>query len=171
MTPLKTDRLLIDPLLFHPEDDDIREIVNWLNNPLIVRFSEQRHKVHNLKTQKAFLSALRPEDTYFLIRREHRLIGTVTAYVDLDNELANIGIMIGDHAHWGMGYGMEAWQAVCDDLFRDAHIRKIEAGCMDCNLSMMSICRRYGMTEEGRQKDHFIINNDKVDLVHWGKFK
>jgi [ribosomal protein S5]-alanine N-acetyltransferase len=170
MTWPTTRRLTFGPVL--NTEADIREIIGWLNNPDVVRFSEQRHKHHTIETQLAYIQALNPGDLYLAIYENGIMIGTTLATIDLHNMVANVGIMIGYTNRWRSGLGYEAWVGVCDHLLKDFHlIRKVEAGCMACNTGMMGICAHYGMMEEGRQDDHFSVNGSYIDLVHWGKFK
>jgi [ribosomal protein S5]-alanine N-acetyltransferase len=155
------------------EDDDeasLREIVGWLNDPCVVKYSEQRHKAHSLKTQKEYLKSFRLQDVYWGVWTGNQLIGTITAYVDVHNAVANVGIMIGDKSYWGKGVGYQTWERACGHLMDIAPIRKIEVGCMDRNGAMVAICQKYGMVEEGRQNDHFIFEGGTADLIHWGKF-
>jgi [ribosomal protein S5]-alanine N-acetyltransferase len=159
---------------FQREDEDVdavlREIAGWLNDPAVVRFSEQRHGRHNLQTQREYINnILHSPNLYIGVYREGCLIGTMTVIVDTENSIANVGIMMGDKSKWGKGYGLEAWVGVCDELFKSG-IRKIEAGCMAINYRMMAICQHYGMVEEGRQDKHFMLDGSSIDLVHWGKF-
>jgi [ribosomal protein S5]-alanine N-acetyltransferase len=162
-----TARLVINPL--SGREEEIREIVGWLNNPVVTQFSEQRHYHHTIKTQQDYMfNTFIGADQYLGLYLNGRLIGTMAIHTDFPNKVSNVGLMIGDTACWGQGLGYEAWQAVCDRLFEN-NVRKIEAGCMACNHSMMSICSHYGMMEEGRQEDHFLHHDIPVDLVHWGK--
>ncbi len=171
--PKTTARLRLDHAFLNKEVDaeaTLREIVGWLNDPAVVRFSEQRHQRHSYGTQKEYVHQLMDSpDLYIGVYCGTCLIGTMTAVVDNDNSVANVGIMMGDKSKWGKGYGLEAWRGVCDELFKSG-IRKIEAGCMAINYRMMAICQHYDMIEEGRQDKHFMLDDDTVDLVHWGKF-
>lgn len=163
-----TPKLLMRPAtLFEWE---MKEMIGWLNNPLVVRFSEQRHKLHTMETQMDYILSFKGDDLLLSIIHERTMIGTISARIDGANKVANVGIMIGDHAKWGFGFGFDAWKGLCDHLLENG-TRKIEAGCMVCNVSMMSICSRYGMMEEGRQEDHFLYYEVPMDLVHWGKLK
>ncbi len=165
---ISTDRLIIESA---PIDErSLREMVGWLNDPFTMQYSEQRHVHHTIYTQLDYISLYQDENLLLGIYTGKALIGTISVMVDAPNNTANIGILIGDRSKWGKGYGFEAWKAVCDMKFKDG-IRKIEAGCVADNVSMMSICSRYDMIEEGRQDDHFIYNGLPADLVHWGKFK
>lgn len=165
---ITTPRLLLrSAIMFEWE---IKEMIGWLNNPLVVKYSEQRHKTHTMQSQMDYITSFKGDDVLLSIIHERTMIGTISARIDWPNQVANVGIMIGDHSKWRMGFGFEAWKGLCDKLL-EGNVRKIEAGCMSCNRSMMSICSRYGMMEEGRQEDHFLCRDVPCDLVHWGKFK
>jgi RimJ/RimL family protein N-acetyltransferase len=149
--------------------DELATVAGWLNDPDVVRFSEQRHKSHDVQTQLNYFNIFKMGDRYIGVYRDNLLIGTLTAHIDAKNDVANVGIMMGEKREWGKGYGIEAWTAICDELFMEG-LRKIEAGCMSINYRMMAICQHYGMVEEGRQDKHYIIQGGTADLVHWGKF-
>lgn len=148
----------------------IREIVGWLNDPITMQYSEQRHTKHTATSQVNYIVTFKHPSYYLSINHKGIMIGTSSVWVDVCNNIANIGILIGDRSSWKKGFGLEAWRAICDMMFEQG-IRKIEAGCVADNTSMMSICSRYDMIEEGRQDDHFLYHGLPADLVHWGKFK
>lgn len=172
MTLLNSKRLTLSSQL---TENDLGQVVGWLNDPEVVRYSEQRHRKHNIDDQYKYLMAFDPRDFYLGIHKEWKIIGTISATIDRPNGVANVGMMIGERQLWGRGYGLEAWSCLCDYLFKH-NVRKIEAGCMSINAGMMKVCRRYGMAEEGRRKDHFLLgedadgNNIGCDLVSWGRF-
>lgn len=163
-----TDRLFLESAKV--SEPRIREMIGWLNDPITMQFSEQRHIHHTMYTQLEYIGLYQDENLLMTIDHNDVLIGTMSVVVDVPNNVANVGILIGCRNYWGKGLGLEAWRAVCDMKFADG-IRKIEAGCVADNVSMMSICQRYDMIEEGRQDHHFLYNGLPVDLVHWGKFK
>ncbi len=150
----------------------LRSMIGWLNDPVVVRYSEQRHHRHTVASQRRYIEMFANRNHLLSIFycEDNILIGSATILADLPNDVADIGIMIGERSMWGKGLGLEAWTAVCDRCLTGG-FRKVEAGCMACNVSMMSICSHYGMMEEGRQEDHFLCNGQPTDLVHWGKFK
>ena len=150
-------------------DSSINKQVEWLNDSDVVEYSEQRHKKHNFETQRSYLGRfLHRPDKLREVFLDDKLIGTITAYIDEANSVANVGILIGEKSIWGQGYGHEAWRGFCDYLL-DNGVRKIEAGTMGINFGMINICRRYGMRQEGRLTDHFWIKDQLVDLVMFGK--
>lgn len=156
---------------------DVKLMVNWLNDREIVKFSEQRHKIHTVTSQDKYIeSFVHPSLFWCIIERDHiegfRLIGTITAHVDKHNKVANLGVLIGDKTRWQRGFGTEAWIGMMDYLAGDG-IRKIEAGHMASNRAMANICIKSGMRLEGMCKNHFLLNeNAKLydDMELWGKF-
>lgn len=150
----------------------MQEHVDWLNNPQVTRFSEQRHRQHTLMSQVEYLAAI-PDGSYiWLLRLREQIldIGTITAYVDENNKVANMGIMIGNTAAWGHGYGAEAWAAVMAWLFRNG-IRKIECGCMEANKAMAKLAAKVGMSPEGMIDNHFLLDGEPQALFLFGKMR
>lgn len=146
--------------------------VDWLNHPDIMRFSEQRHVKHTLESQQAYIQSFldHPDHIMREICSGDEMVGTITAYVDRYNRVANVGILLGME-HWGRGYGYQAWAQLCDSLFDNVGMRRIEAGCMAKNAPMINLMRRYGMSEEGRRPSHFIVDGTYSDLVLYGRFR
>ena len=169
MTVLVTRRLQLKPISWGRQS--ILAMIRWLNDPDTMKFSEQRHKKHTFESQWNYLNSFNHERGR--IREIHageHFIGTITAYIDKPNLVADVGILIGEKNEWGKGYGSEAWQAFCD-LLLVTEVRKIEAGCMSINLGMISICEEYGMFEEGRRADHFIVEGKPYDMVQYGRLQ
>ena len=167
MTPtIETERLTLYPYRWATQ-----EHVDWLNDPEVVKFSEQRHRTHSIKTQTEYMAVI-PDGSYiWLIRpRGGEDIGTITAYVDEPNKLANMGILIGNKAAWGHGYGSEAWGDVMSWLFH-CGIRKVEAGCMRSNIGMAKLAIRCGMDLEGARVAHFLVGEQHDDMLMWARFR
>lgn len=163
---LETERLIIPP--FSGEHLTER-YVSWLNDPEVVRYSEQRHKHHSMESCRACWRSLANADHFFgaiLIKGEPlRHIGNIVAYIDRPNQVADLTILIGEKDAWGRGYGCEAWTAVMRTLMRDQGLRKVTAGTMVENRAMLEVIRKSGMKVEGRKRRHFLLDGKEVDLV------
>ena len=150
----------------------LRTQVGWLSDQETMRYSEQRHRTHTIQTQieyiKSFLN--HPDNVLREIRVNGDMVGTISAYVDRFNLVADVGLLIPRY-HWGKGYGYTAWAALCDTLFDNVGLRRIEGGCMAANTAMIEIFRKYGMHEEGRRQNHFIVDGAYSDLVLYGRFR
>lgn len=169
-----TERLTLTP--FHSATS-ISHQVRWLNDPDIVQHSERRFRKHTIKSQLEYSASFDWPDLYLEIRfktPEDELkslpIGTITAFVDRNNNIADLGILIGAKNQWGKGFGTEAWVGVRDYLFSTLKVRKIEAGLMALNFGMIGVCIKSGMKEEGRRRDHFSVDGTYCDLVMYGQF-
>ena len=161
-----TKRLTLKP----PSDESIPKVVGWLNDKDIMRYSEQRHKLHTADLQRVYLLVMAaPPHKYMEIHYGNALIGTISAHVDEYNSVANVGILIGEKKVWGKGFGTEAWKAFCDHLLKSG-IRKIECGCMGINFGMIHIFRKTGMHHEGSKSGHFLYGDELVNETMWARF-
>lgn len=167
--PIDTERLQIMPF---SEQYLTKEYVNWLNDPEIVRYSDQRFKVHTRETCKHFYESFQnsPHHFWAIVSKEYGYIGTMTAYIDTNHSVADVGILIGKKDCWGRGFGFEAWTAICHYLIRELKIRKITAGTLSVNKGMLSIMQRAGMIEDGKRIRQCLYENQEVDLVYVALF-
>lgn len=150
--------------------------VGWLNDPNVVRYSEQRFATHTIESCRAYWASFRDTPHYFWaielsegdIPGKH--IGNINAYLETRHGLADLGILIGDREIWGKGYGTEAWVAVCDWLFNNAGVRKITAGTLACNHGMRSIMSHAGMVDDGQHFRHYLFEGEEMDVIYRAVF-
>lgn len=168
---LETPRLRIEPF---SEKHLSPRYVAWLNDPQVVRFSEQRHRHHTIDSSRAYWRSFETSPHMFsaivTTENESSHIGNVTVEVDPPNRVADIAIMIGERTMWGLGYGLEAWTAVLDELLTGQNMRKVTAGTMASNTAMVAIMRKAGMAEEGRKTKQYECEGREVDLIMTARF-
>ena len=166
---LGTDRCELRPYYAGSVTD---QHVKWLNDPEVVQFSEQRHRTHTLISVIDYVNDMASsKDAILWGIYAPKLIGTISAHIDSPNRIANLGIMIGDKKFWRKGYGREAWQRVCEYLFTERDIRKIEAGCHYENRAMRTLALKTGMELEAVIHDHFIVSGAPQHLLLYGKIR
>ena len=161
-----TQRLILEPFT---EKFLTERYVSWLNDPEVVKYSENRHRMHTIQSCAEYLASFAgsPHCFWAICQRSDMLhIGNVNAYVDEFNSVADMGILIGEPSSSGKGYATEAWRAVMDYLIQHRKIRKISAGAMAANIPMIKVMERCGMQPDGTRKNHFLLNSNPVDLVH-----
>lgn len=165
---ISTARLTLRPL-----NKSSQRQVDWLTDPDVVRYSEQRHEKHSLSSQLRYVLSFRGQSRIWAIMLvENGLhIGNLTASYDEYNRVYDVGIMIGEKKHWGKGLGKEAWAAACNWLFVEGGARKLEAGCMRDNTAMAKIIRSSGFREEGERHGHFLLNGSPVGALLFGRSK
>src|SRR5689334_22741876 len=170
---ITTERLILRPYYAGNVTDDH---VRWLNDPDVVKYSEQRHKKHTIESVHKYVNDLWMGSGSFIwsisgprayvgrLETFLPMIGTITAHCDIPNSVANIGIMVGEKTAWGNGYGAEAWQAVCNWCFEHLKMRKVEAGCHYENRPMRRVAKLCGMELEAVIHDHFIVDGKPQHL-------
>jgi ribosomal-protein-alanine N-acetyltransferase len=169
---IETARLRIVPF---SEEYLTPRYVGWLNDPEVVRYSEQRHHVHSLELCREYMKSFVDTPNYFwaVVGKESELghIGSMNAYVDTHNSVADVGILIGEKRAWRKGYGSEAWIAVCNYLLKEVNIRKVTAGMLSVNTAMLGVMRSAGMVEDGRRIRQCLFEDSEVDVIHATLFR
>jgi len=168
---LTTKHLILVPFA----DQQLNErYVGWLNDPEVVRYSEQRHRRHTRESCRRFVSSFAggPSHLWAIVAKDPDLghIGNINTDVDAPNRTADVAILIGEKKAWGRGLGAEAWTAVLDFLLGPGRMRKVTAGAMAENKAMLGIMKKAGMAEEGRRRAQFILDGRPVDAVFVARF-
>lgn len=167
-TPLlETSRLILEP--FDISKHLTERYVSWLNDSEIVKFSEQRHKIHTLASCKVFAESFLDSSNHLwaIINKEkgNLHIGNLVSYVDEKNRYAELSILIGESSAQGCGLGTEAWREAIRYAFEGEKMRKVFAGTMSENKAMLAVFSQTGMSLECRQIKHFILDGREIDLI------
>lgn len=147
--------------------------IGWLNDPAVVKYSNQRFISHTHKTCLQYLQTFAGTNNRFYAIEElatGQMLGTLTVYANLQHQTADIGILIGATQHWGKGFGQEAFQLVMHELASLGLIRKMTAGTMACNLGMVKIMERAGMHLEATRKAQELLDGHPMDILYFAKF-
>lgn len=147
---------------FAPERHLTERYVAWLNDPVVVRYSEQRHRIHTLASCGAYAASIAAPDKFWAIELDGDHIGNITTTVDGRNDCADLAIMIGERNVWGLGHGLEAWMLA--KKLAGASI--ITAGTMTVNAPMRALFAKSGMREVGCTSGRFLWEGHRVGLVH-----
>jgi len=148
--------------------------LSWLNDRALMRYSRQRHAHHTRDSALAYLRSFDGSSNrvWAVRRRVDRLhIGTMTAYVDPGDDVADIGILIGHPAARGKGLGQEAWGVAMDHLFRGEGIRKVTGGTSALNTAMVRIFLHWRMQLEGIRREQESIDGRPADALLFGMLK
>jgi RimJ/RimL family protein N-acetyltransferase len=160
---------------FDPRRHLTASYIGWLNDPEVVRYSEQRYRRHTIKSCRGYFESMR-------IGRHHfwaiewtesglpRHIGNLSATMDRVNATADLAIMIGDRGAWRHGFGREAWIAACEWLLGAGGMRKVSAGTMADNRAMLAVFKAAGMTVEATRKRHLVLDGRPADAVYAALF-
>jgi ribosomal-protein-alanine N-acetyltransferase len=148
--------------------------VSWLNDPEVVRYSEQRHHRHTAESCAAyFRSVSQSGDLFLAIEAADAALGHVgnmTVAFDRPNRSADVSIMLGEASARGRGIGAQAWCGIVDYLLAAGSQRRVTAGTMAPNLPMIALMRKSGMTIEAVRPRVFLREGEEVDLVLAARF-
>ena len=152
------------------EDDFTPKYINWLNDQSLMQYSNQRFIHHTLATSRAYLSTFTKTDNLFLAicDTENQLVGTMTAYRNMNHQTVDLGILIGKE-FTGKGFGKASWETMVSHFTNDGLTRKITAGCASPNLAMIKLAEGCGMVLEGRRVGQEVCGNVPVDILLFGK--
>jgi RimJ/RimL family protein N-acetyltransferase len=171
-----SDLMLTPRLRIHPfgESDIEPSYIAWLNDPALMRFSNQRFVRHDRESCARYVASFAGTPHLFVgvrLRADSALIGTMTAYADERHGRADMGILIGHPRARGRGYALEAWTALMRFLFDARAVRKITAGTMRENAAMCRLAERAGMRPDGVRQRHNLLDGREVDIVHYAAFR
>ncbi len=168
-SPLICERVILQPFR---EDDITSEFVGWLNNPDVVKFSNQRFINHTLDSSVQYLYTFSgTENLYLSIKdKSDRLIGSVTAYIASKHGTADMGLMLGNREVWGQGFGLEVWLNLMEYLFTTEKLRKVTGGTLASNFGMVKIMERSGMHLEATRYKQEIVDGAPEDILYFCKF-
>ncbi|APC05337.1 hypothetical protein AOC10_01730 [Polynucleobacter asymbioticus] len=168
--PLDIDCILLRPFR---AADITADYLSWLNDPNVMRFSNQRFLCHTEQTCLDYLTSFLESPNHFLAllhRGSGAMFGTITVYHNVFHGTADIGIMVGDSRLWGRGLGAIAFRAVMQVLEDSEVIRKITAGAASLNLGMVRIMEKAGMHHEATRYAQELVEGELVDIVYYAKF-
>lgn len=155
------------------KDDITNDYVDWLNDPRVVKFSNQRFKVHSTDSCLKYLATFEGTKNRFvkIIQKTNgAMIGTMTAYADLNHTTVDLGILIGRQEVWGRGLGLDSWTTFLNWLLITGGVRKVTAGTMGINAAMVRIMEKSGMLLEAVRCGQELLDGKPQDLVFYGKF-
>ncbi|MBI4615899.1 MAG: GNAT family N-acetyltransferase [Planctomycetes bacterium] len=147
------------------------EYLGWLNDPDLMRYSQQRFRRHTAESCREYLRSFQGSPNFFwsVIRRADSLaVGTMTAYVEPEHGCADIGILIGHPGIRGHGGGREAWGLGMAFLFEHRGMRKVTGGTVAANVPMVRIFLHWGMRLEGIRRDQQLIDGCPTDVLLFG---
>jgi len=130
------------------QSDITPQYISWLNDPEVVRYSEQRFIRHTKTSCLAYWDSFLRSPNLFLIVKtlsDDMPVGTMTAYVSSPHGTVDIGILIGRKSVWGSGVGQDAWNTLVNWFIERRKISKVTAGALSDNKAMIRIMERSGM--------------------------
>ena len=120
------------------------------------------------KSQEIVADVMRGQHHVFSILdlETDKLIGRCMLFdLDLVNRKAMLGVVIGERAYWGQGYGQEAVRLLLDYGFNLLNLNSVMLGTFAFNQRAIHCYERVGFKVIGRRRQARIIGGVKHDAV------
>ncbi len=131
---------------------DAPAFVSWLNDPEVSRYLLV-YRPMTLAVEEEFLSRLNRDDDLVLglvLRDGDRLIGGIGLHnIDQRCRRASFGILIGDKAAWGKGYGSEATRLMLRHAFETLNLNRVWLHVYEYNQRGIRAYEKVGFRREG----------------------
>lgn len=138
--------------------------VAWLNDPTVNRFLEVRLEKQTKKICENYVKKIIESKTEHLMgifdKKNNNHIGNIRiSNINQYYLSAELGVLIGDKSYWGKGYGVEAIKTTTKWAFEKCGLRRLEAGCIDLNVSSLRAFMKCGYRIEGYFRKKILIND------------
>ncbi len=155
-------------------DDVTHNYVDWLNDPDVVCYTEQRWRVHSFDDVLAFVNdkITAPTETLFGIFVGSRHIGNLKiGPVNNRHNYADISYLIGDKNFWGKGYATRVVSLGVAYGFKELGLNRLNAGVYANNIGSSKVLEKNGFIREGVCKDKFFFEGGFIDGLNYGLLK
>ncbi len=164
---METKRLVLRPVCM----DDAQDLFAYAGNPNVARFvtwdTHQTIEDSKLYLRRAIAGYHKYAVTPLAItvRGEDKMLGTVGTWQcgDVSQRCMELGYALAE-SHWGKGIVAEASVAVCDYIFKNYFIERIQARCITENKASAKVMEKIGMKYEGTLHHSFYGKNKFWDL-------
>ena len=141
------------------EREDIPTFLRWFNDPEVRSYLLMFEPMSKAKEERWFEARL-DKDNDFLFGIEvpagdgWQHIGNVGLHrVDWVNSNCIFGIVIGEQAFWGKGYGTKATRAALGFAFDSLNLHRVELEVFDFNPRAMRAYEKAGFRLEGTRRE------------------
>lgn len=164
---------LIELRLFGEEHIN-EHYIGWLNDPGVLRYSNQRFRLHDEASSRDYLRSFQGSGNLFLavhLSHSGKFVGTMTVYFSIPHETADMGLLIGDRGSWGQGVGKAAWSSLMSLLLKSDKVRKVTGGTLRCNVAMINVMEKTGMSLDGVRIKQELVDGEPQDILYFACFR
>jgi RimJ/RimL family protein N-acetyltransferase len=85
--------------------------------------------------------------------------------IDWKNRMAVFGIVLGEKAYWGQGFGTEAARTILRFAFEELNLHRVELEVFDFNPRAIRSYEKVGFRHEGTRREA-LFRNGRYQDVH-----
>ena len=164
---LRGKRVYLRPI----EKTDASRMLRWINDPETRRWLGRCHPL-NLTREEEYIDNKYKDDrdvTLAIVLTEgDRHIGSVGLHhIDLLNQTAVTGMLIGEKDSRGQGYGPAAKALMLDYAFNTLNLRTVRSATIATNVASARSLEKSGYVQVGRLPDQFFREGCWHDELLW----
>ena len=155
-------------------ESDIYYMLKWYNDAELNRLAGWTNtKVTASKLKYNMSKSFGYDPMNLIIDNEHgKPIGTIQLYnIDDQNKSCNLGIRIGDKAHWSKGYGRDAINTILEYAFFNMDMYRVNLKVYEYNERAYQCYLKCGFKDEGKTRKSAFIDGTYYDEIVMGILK
>ncbi len=145
------------------DEKDLRIFHRWVTDLDVTKTIERSAKIFTRADEEIWLKDAQKKQksgtdyTLTILTKQNNPIGVVGLHnIEDSSRKADMGIMIGEKAYWGKGYGREAIVLMLDFSFTVLNMHSISLGAYSYNTRAIKAYKAVGFKEAGRLREaHF----------------
>ncbi|MEI6490951.1 MAG: GNAT family protein [Verrucomicrobiota bacterium] len=154
-------------------EDITQDYIDWMNDPVVVQFTESRFHPHSIESISDFVEQCRrsPCDLLLGIFSENDglhlgniKLGPINSY----HRIADIGLIVGRKTHWGKGVASEAIALVRDYAFQGLALHKVTASFYEGNTGSEKAFLKADFVREGVRNMHVKYEDRWMNVIELG---
>jgi RimJ/RimL family protein N-acetyltransferase len=148
------------------EHNDLSHFVRWINDPEVRRFMIMRYPLSMTEEEQWWEGFLqRQNDHIFAIEAEDgTYVGNIGLHdIQRENRRAVLGIIIGEKAYWGRGYGADAIRAVLRWAFGYLNLNRVTLSVYSYNERAIRCYQKCGFRHEGTMRQAHYVDGQYFD--------
>jgi RimJ/RimL family protein N-acetyltransferase len=148
--------------------NDAEKYTVWLNDLEITTNLSIFHSVINVEIEKEYLENLSKEHNYSIIDMDtDELIGSC-GFIGLDhlNQIAEIGLFIGNKNYWNKGYGTESMKLLLDYGFNALNLNNVMLRVYSFNERAIKMYKKLGFQVIGNRRESLKRGNKVYDEIY-----
>ncbi len=153
-------------------EGDLTHYVPWVNDQENTKYMAVGNYPSTKTQLKEYLQHYCDSKNILLgifLKKGGRHIGNITLHrIDHHNRIGEIGILIGDKAARGKGYGSEAVKLIIQHAFQRLNLHRLTTGMVEGNTASQKMFEKAGFKQEGRLREHFYLDGKYQDCLRYG---
>ena len=153
------------------EENDLPHFVRWINDPGTRRFMYMRFPLSMTEEENWWQSFISSQGDYlFAIEAlDGTYIGNIGLHgIQPENRQARLGIIIGEKAYWGQGYGTDAIQAMLGWAFGYLNLNRVALTVFAYNERAIRCYQKCGFRHEGGMRQARYVDGRYYDELLMG---